>query len=324
MATERKNRAATFLDAATADLGGRKVSTFLDRCQWLIPWDELAGSVRDVFVDNGGPGRPHWPVVTLVKCVMLAKWFNLSDPQLEDELRDRLSFRRFVGLSLEDATPDETTFVIFRRRLREAGHGSTLFEKALAILESKGLVLKEGTLVDATIVEAPRGRKTEDGLGHTKDKAATFTKKHGQTYHGYKAHIATDKRGVITDYRFGTAKEHDSKHIDGLIEGEETAVYADSAYMDKGRRERLEKAGVHCGIVERRVRGQEELTDEQQKHNRLCAAVRAIVEHPFAWIKNMGYGWARYRGLTCNALDFAFTAVAYNLKRSLSLQGSAA
>jgi IS5 family transposase len=221
---------------------------------------------------------------------MLAKWFGLSDPMLEGMLRDRLSFRRFVGLGLSDATPDETTFVKFRNRLRESGHASTLFDTTVAHLRDQGLVLHEGTLVDATIIEAPKGRprKQDNGLSHTKDTSASYTKKHGRTYHGYKAHIAADTRGVITDYVFDTAKAHDSKHIDQLVEGESKSVYADSAYMDKARKARLEDEGVFCGIIERRVRGQDELTIEQIRHNRLCAAIRAIVEHPFAWMKNMG------------------------------------
>ena len=259
----------------------------------------LADSVADVFVgDQGRGGRPHYPVVMLLKCLMLAKWFGLSDPELEGMLRDRLSFRRFVGLGLSEDTPDEipgATFVVFRRRLREAGHASTLFDQALAHLRAQGLVLQEGTRVDATIIEAPKGKTTGDGWGHTRDKSASFTKKHGRTYHGYKAHIATDTRGLVTDYVFDTAKVHDSKHIDQLVENEPSggsggAVYADSAYRDKDRKARLEGDGVFCGIVERRVRGQDELTAEQVKHNRQCAAVRAIVEHPFV---DEGHGSSR-------------------------------
>lgn len=319
---ERQMNAPTFADAATMNLGCPRAADFFDKCERFIPWQTLADSVADVFVeDQGRGGRPHYPVVMLLKCLMLAKWFGLSDPDLEGMLRDRLSFRRFVGLGMSDDTPDETTFVVFRRRLREAGHASTLFDQALAHLRAQGLVLHEGTLVDATIIEAPKGKTTSDGLGHTRDKSASFTKKHGRTYHGYKAHIATDTRGLVTDYVFDTAKVHDSKHIDQLIENEPSggAVYADSAYMDKDRKARLEGDGVFCGIVERRVRGQDELTAEQIKHNRLCSAVRAIVEHPFAWMKGMGHRVARYRGLMRNAFDFACMAIAYNFKRSFSL-----
>ena len=244
---ERAPHAPTFADAATLDLGCPRTAEFFAKCDRHIPWQKLADSISDVFVkDQGRGGRPHWPVVTLLKCLMIAKWFGLSDPLLEGMLRDRLSFRRFVGLGLSDATPDETTFVKFRNRLREAGHASTLFDTTVAYLRDQGLVLQEGTLVDATILEASKGRprQQDGGLSHTKDPSASFTKKHGRTYHGYKAHIATDTQGLITDYVFDTAKVHDSKHMDQLIEGEQEAVYADSAYMDKARKARLEDDGV--------------------------------------------------------------------------------
>src|SRR5512134_1927427 len=128
---ERTPEHPTLLDGAARDLGGPRTMAFLDKCERLIPWEELAGSVADVFsrpaqgeVSRGG--RPHWPVRLYVKCLMLQKWFNLSDPQLEEQLRDRISFRRFVGLGLAEPTPDETSLVVFRRRLREAGHERTL------------------------------------------------------------------------------------------------------------------------------------------------------------------------------------------------------
>lgn len=321
---ERTPKPPTFADAATLELGCPRSTEFFAKCDRHIPWQQLADSVSDVFVeDQGQGGRPHVPVAMMLKCLMIAKWFGLSDPMLEGMLRDRLSFRRFVGLGWSDPTPDETTFVKFRNRLREAGHGSTLFDTAVSHLRDQGLVLQEGTIVDATILEAPKGRKRDDGTS-TRDPAASFTKKHERTYHGYKAHIATDTRGMISDYVFDTAKVHDSKHMDPLIEGESKAVYADSAYMDQDRKARLEADGVFCGIIERRVRGQEELTPQQIRHNRLCASIRAIVEHPFAWMKNMGYRFVRYRGLARNALDFALMAVAYNFKRSFSLLRPAA
>jgi IS5 family transposase len=318
---ERKGIQPTLLDGLTADLGGPRTAAFFDQCEKAIPWQTLADSIADLFPkdeDACKGGRPHWPLVTMVKCVMLQKWFGLSDPQLEETLRDRLSFRRFVGLSLGDATPDETTFVIFRKRLREAGHASTLFETTLQCLRDKNLLLKEGTLVDATIIEAPLGKKRADGTS-TRDPAATKTFKHGRTYHGFKAHVATDKRGVIKDYVFDTASSSDHDHADHLMKDETEAVYADSGYMSKKRKEALEARNVFCGIAYRRVRGQKELTTEQKAHNRLIAGVRAFVEHPFAWLRKMNFWRARYRGLTRNALDFALRAIAYNWKRSLSL-----
>ncbi len=318
---ERKSTQPTFMDGVVADPGDPKMASKLNQLDQTIPWQKLATPIRATY-DNDGEqgGRPNITVVVMLKIVMLQKWFSLSDDAMEGMLLDRISFRRFVGLSMHDGTVDATTLVKFRNRLREHGLMSVLFDMVVAHLRDAGLVVQEGTLVDATIIEAPRGRTTHDGLGHTKDKAASYTKKHGKTYHGYKAHVATDANGIITNYVYDTAKVHDSQHIDQLIEGEDQAVFADSAYMNKDRKARLQQKGVFCGIIERRVRGQAELTAEQKTHNRLCASFRAYVEHPFAWIKNTGELLrTRYRGLARNAIDFALNAMAYNFKRSLSL-----
>jgi IS5 family transposase len=321
---ERKLAEPTFADAMTADLGGPRTKGFLDRCQELIPWGELAAAIKHLFPEQPRGGRPFWPAVVMLKCVMLQKWYGLSDPQLEEQLRDRLSFRRFVGLGLDEATPDETTMVKFRERLRSAGCASTLFDAALASLRARGLVLKEGTIVDATIVDAPQGRKVKEADGterHTRDGCADYTKNHGTLRHGYKAHVATDTRGMITDWVFDTARPHDSNHAEHLLRDERTAAYADSAYSSKERRERLRGNGVTDRIVHKRVRGQAQLTAQQKAHNTACSKVRAFVEHPRAWMVKMGYTAARYRGLVRNALDFALTTVAYNFKKSFSLLG---
>jgi len=318
---ERINAAPTFTDSLTADLGGPRTSALLDQLDAAVPWEKLAKPVRKLYRNGDQGGRRPWPAITMLKCLMLAKWFGLSDPQLEECLKDRLSFRRFVGLSLHDATPDETTFVVFRRRLREEQVHDDLFDMAVKHLEKKGLLLREGTLVDATILEAPRGSKRKDGTS-TRDEDASFTKKRNRTYHGYKGHIAADRSGIVTDYRYSTAKDHDSKYIDDLTINERVAVIADSAYMDQKREEELKRRGVLCGIVRRRRRGQEKLPEIDERINRMIASIRAVVEHPFAWIRRMGFRGARYRGRERNAMDFALVLMAYNFKRSLSLMSA--
>lgn len=320
---ERRSEEPGLIDGLAADLGGPRTAQFLEKVERVIDFEALAAMIRsDVAPEQPKGGRPFYPVVLMIKCLLLAKWYGLSDPQLEEQLRDRLSFRRFVGLGLAELTPDETTFVNFRARLGQTGHGSTLFDGALAQLRRKGLVLEKGSLVDATIVEQATGRRNKEGKS-TRDQAASFTNKHGRTYHGFKAHVNVSKDRLVIDYRFDTAKVHDSQHIDDLTANETTAVYADSAYMSQQRSEQLAKRGVQDGIVQRRVRGQDELTEAQRTHNRAASKVRALVEHPFAWMDQMGYAKARYRGLRRNGLDFGLTALAYNIKRSLSLLGMA-
>jgi len=326
---ERINADHGLIDGMTADLGGPRSAALLTRLDRAVPWATLArpiAALPEYRVRGAGPrgggvnqgGRPAWPALTMLKCVMLAKWFGLGDQQLEECLKDRLSFRRFVGLSLTDATPDETTFVRFRARLREAGLDRRLFDDTLRHLEERGLLVKEGSIVDATIVEQSRGSKRDDGTS-TRDPEASFTKKNGRTYHGYKGHVNADRGGLVTDYRFSDAAPHDSNFIDELTEGEEQMVVADSAYRSAAREERLASRGVSCAISFKRHRGQAELPPLLKRLNRMIASVRAVVEHPFAWMKNMGYRRVRYRGRRRNELDFALNLVAYNWKRSLSL-----
>lgn len=320
---QRKNLNPTFTDLSVADLGSPRARAFFDVCDRNIPWDRLAGSIADVFRQGGqGGGAPHWPVVTMLKVIFLQKCFGLSDPMAEEMLKDRISFRRFVGLSFDDKTPDHSTISVFRKRLLDKGHGSTLFEATLEMLRSKGLVMREGTLIDATIIEAPLGSKREDGSS-TADPCATKTYKHGRAYNGYRAHIASDRRGLVTDYIYDTAKVSEHTHFDTLAAKEQKAVYADSGCRSADRIEKLEQRGVSARFCHRRVRGQKRLSDEQRAFNKAVAKVRAFVEHPFAWIKGMGGGRTRYRGLARNALDFALAAVAYNLRRSLSLKPAA-
>lgn len=322
---ERTPASPTFTDALTADLGGPRAKAFFAVCEREIPWSQLAEAVKGVFVQRDDAataakgGAPHWPVVTMLKIMLMQKWFGLSDPMAEEMLLDRLSFRQFVGLSLDDKTPDHSTICVFRRRLREAGHGSTLFDATLAVLRARGLVVTEGTLIDATIIEAPLGSKRADGSGSTADPCATTTCKHGRAYHGYRAHVATDRRSIITDFVYDTASVSEHTHFDALAAAEDAAVWADSACRSEDRVQKLESRGVFAGICHRRVRGQRELSAGQRAFNRLVSGVRAMVEHPFAWIKRMTGGRTRYRGLVRNALDFALAAVAYNFKRSFSL-----
>lgn len=317
----RQNEQMGFVDAALADCGGRRTAALLARLDAATPWDTLAAPIRELpEYRNRGAGHPPWCPVLMLKCLMLQKWFNLSDPGLEEALRDRISFRKFVGLSFTDKTPDETTFVRFRDRLRSAGLQEKLFNAVVNHIGEQGLLVREGTMVDATIIEAPRGRKRPDGT-NTRDEDASFTRKHGRSHHGYKGHVAADVSGIVVECRFGTAKEHDSRHIDDLTRHERHAVFADSAYSDRARRQALRQRGVIDAIAYKRHRGQAKLFDWQERWNTLVARHRARVEHPFAMLKQQfGYRRTRYRGLVRNAFDFVLTIAACNIKRSLSLR----
>jgi IS5 family transposase len=317
---QRNNASPTFTDLTVAHLGSPRAAAFFQRCSKEIPFERLAASVADLFnQERPRGGAPHWPLVTMLKVLFVQKCFGLSDPMAEEMLQDRISFRRFVGLSFDDKTPDHSTISLLRKRLRDHGHGATLFDQTLEILRDKGLVVKEGTLIDATILEAPLGSRREDGSSSA-DPCASKTVKGGRTYHGYRAHTASDRRGLITDYVFDTASVSEHTHFDHLARNEHQAVFADSGCRSQERLARLRERGVVPALCHRRVRGQTELTDQQKRLNRLIAPIRAFVEHPYAWIKGrLNHRRCRYRGLARNALDFALSAVAYNFCRAMSL-----
>ena len=319
----RKNAPMGFVDAALEEMGSKRTSALLARLDTATPWDKLATPIKQLpEYKQHGAGRPPWEPVTMLKAMMLAKWFNLSDPGLEEALLDRISFRKFVGLSFTDATPDETTFVKFRKRLREAGLDGYLFQSVVKHLDSQGFLVRQGTMVDATIIEQSTGSKNDDGES-TRDEDASFTKKHGKAHHGYKAHIACDLSGVITEYGVTTARVHDSQCIDALVENEAIAVLADSAYSSSERRKNLRARGVIDGLIYKRSRGQKELHAWQERWNTVVSRTRSRVEHPFAMLKHqLGYRKVRYRGLERNQFDMCLMLIACNLKRSVWLRSS--
>jgi len=319
----RKNESMGFVDAALSDLGGPRSAALLEKLDAATPWAQLAAPIAGLpEYHNPGAGRRPWDPVLMLKCLMLPKWNNLSDPGLEEALKDRISFRRFVGLSFTDVTPDETTFVRFRQRLREAGLHDVIFHAVVEHINSQGLLVREGTMVDATIIEAPRGRPRPDGTS-TRDTDASFTSKHGLPHHGYKGHIGVDLSGIVIRCAFGTAKQHDADHLEYLIGGEERLVLADSAYGSKERRKDLRSRGIIDGICYQRHRGQKKLHDWQERWNRLVSKSRAKVEHPTGMLKHqMGLRRVRYRGMQRNAFDFTLTLTACNLKRSIHLRAA--
>ena len=311
----------SFVDLQLADLGSPKAREFFDVCRREVPFGQLAASVADVFVeDRPSGGAPHWPAETMIKIIFLQKCFGLSDPMAEQMLLDRISFRQFVGLSFQDKTPDHSTISRFRDRLRRHGHGATLFDKTLEILREKGLVVSQGTLIDATIIEAPLGSVREDG-SVAADPCAAKTVKAGRVYHGYRAHIATDRNGIITDYVYDSANVSEHTHFDHLARNQRHAVFADAGCRSKQRIERMEARGVRAFFCHGRVKGQKTLSPGQVQLNRLIAPIRAFVEHPFAWIKTrLSNRRTRYRGLQRNGLDFALMSMCCNFCRSFKIK----
>ena len=220
----------------------------LERIDEAVDWERLGGVVAGIYASR--EGRPSYPPLTMVKVLLLEQWYNLSDPQMEEALGDRLSFRRFVGLGLEDDTPDHATISRFRTELAQRGLSERLFGELQKQLEEQGLLVKAGTLLDATLVEAQvRRPSTDAGLGakSEKDPDADWTRsgRARRSHFGYKMHVGADKgtllvrRAVLTP-----AKVAESAVADRLVCGDELAVYGDRAYESKRRREWLQSQGI--------------------------------------------------------------------------------
>lgn len=290
----------------------------------LIPYDVIERVLieKGIYKPNRDKqGRPSIAASTLVGALFLQSWYGLSDPMTEELIHDRISFRKFLDVKEEDTIPDETTICKFRNALIRENLLEMIFNQVKSQMSEKNLILNEGTLVDATLIHASEPKRKKDANGkvisnEAADKDATYTSKRGVKHHGYKMHIATDRAGVIKDIRTTTAKVHDSKMIDEMIEDETKAVFADSGYMSKERKRILRARGVFAGIIERRVRGQSELRAKQSRNNQRFSKIRSIVEMPFAFIKRlMRYTETRYIGLHKNTQHHYLLAAAYNLRR---------
>lgn len=299
--------------------GGVRPTEFLARMDALVPWAEIASELEPVVYD-GTTGRPGFPVITLVKTLLLQQWYGLSDPEAEDQIRDRVSFQRFLGITERGDIPDETTVCRFRLKLIEIGAAEDLFAVVQQLIGDHGVRVKRGAIIDATIVDAPKGRKRSDGSS-TRDTEAGFTRKHGEWRHGYKAHVRTDTQGRFIERVVVTgANVHDSQAADALIHPDDPAVFADAAYISAERKRDCRRRGIFYGITDRASRGRP-LSRAQRHRNHQKSSVRCRGEHPFAWMKGrtMNHRRARYRGLLKNTAHALFVATAYNLKRLASV-----
>lgn len=294
----------------------------LERIAGLIDWEPIGRVVS--CVRPGETGRPPYEPLTMFKALLLAQWYGLSDPGLEESLLDRVSFRRFCGLALDAPTPDETTLCRFRNALKQAGLGERLFREILDQLDHAGFVLKEGTLVDATLVRSsgrtpPSGSSPpheESRSAHDPDANWTRTGPKRGLFFGYKAHLAVDQgSGLIRGYKLTGAKTYESEVADGLVQGDERAVYADKAYEKRARREALRARGIKDRIQHRRVRGQKQLPHWQAVRNKLIARVRQAIERTFSQLKGRyRLTRMRYPGIAANAFHLDLIAIAYNLR----------
>lgn len=297
---------------------GRNVR--LERIAQVFDWAAVEGLVSGIYAAKSG--RPSWPPLLLLKALLLQQWYGLSDPGLEEALGDRLSFRRFVGLGLNQGSPDHSTLSRFRKALRERGLDQALFEEIARQLEAKGVVVKSGTLMDATLVEAAvRKPGGSAGSKSATDPDADWTRKGGKSYFGYKAHLSVDEgSGVIRRIELTSAKVYESQVADRLICGDERAVYADKAYELKTRRAALKAARIKDRIMHRSHKNQARLPHWQAVRNRLISPIRSAVERVFGTLKRTyGYRRVRYIGLEANLTHLRLLCVAFNLRKAVAL-----
>lgn len=294
----------------------------LERIDALIEWSRLEPLVRQMR--GAETGRPPYPGLAMLKAHYLQVLYGLSDPGLEEALLVRLDFRRFCGFSLEDATPDETTICRFRRGAAEAGVLERCFAQINRQLDEQGLIIRKGTLVDATIVAAAhKPPRPEAGLGrsHPDEPGADWTKKNGRSHFGYKLHVGVDEgSGLIRRALFTPARVQDNEVTEDLISGDERAVYADRIYESKARRAALKARGIKDRIMHRRHKHMPVLPHWMAVRNRLIARRRAPVESVFAALKRVyAKGRARCHSLTANAADFIAFATVFNLRRAANV-----
>lgn len=303
-----------------------RTDQLLKQINEFVNWNKLVETCKVVFKDSKR-GRPTTPIEFSVKCLFLQYLYDLSDPGLEDALIDRLSFQKFLGLSFDTEIPDFTTIWRFRERLVKAKLFDKLFELIVDDLEQRGLILRRGTLIDATIVQASRkSRKQNKDKEPTprskaqKDKDATHTKKGKKSYYGYKGHIGVDVgSGIIRKKVFTTASVHDSKKRDNLISGDEKSVFADKAYPDDDLKREMRQKGVYCGILDKGRRNHP-LSNKQKRRNKQKSRVRNAVERPFAHFKHhCGFSNTRYVNIERNDLHFTFLCIIHNVRRCIAL-----
>jgi len=270
-----------------------------------------------------GAGRPPFDPLLMLKALLLQQWYVLSDAGLEEALNDRMSFRRFVGLDLTASAPDHTSLCRFRNRLVEAGLAEKVFDEFQHQLELRGLLLKKGTMIDASLVQTPHRPASGDGRREAVDPDAARMAYAGRkgTHYGYKMHAGVDQTSrLIRKHLITPANVNDTVPADQMVSGDEQAVYADRAYAKRARNAWLKSQGIKSRIMHKTWGGGPKLTHWQQRHNTLIRPIRAEVEGVFATLKRwFGYTSVRYKGLAKNNAHFQILATAYNMKRALKL-----
>ena len=339
-----------FFDLGNRYAGLDKFGDPLVLLKKTIPWElfrpEL-GAVWRLPEDKrkSRAGRKPWDAVRMFKVLVLQQLYNLSDDQIEYQIRDRLSFMRFLDLGIEDKVPDAKTVWLYRDKLAAADMVKSLFDTFDGYLRANGYLAMGGQIVDASIVPVPKQRNTReeneaikagktpegwDAKPHKKrqkDIDARWTKKHGKSHYGYKNHVNADRRyKFVRDYEASTASLHDSQKFDDLIDGDNTSsdVWADSAYRSDKTESALRGKCYRSHIHHKGKRGKP-LSDRQMKANKTRSKVRVRVEHVFGFQqRSMGGKFIRTIGLTRATMKIGMMNLVYNMSRLVQFETGAA
>jgi IS5 family transposase len=298
-----------------------RADALLTKIDQFVDWRALE-SLCEPMYKRSKKGKPSLPIIAALKCLIVQYLYDLSDPALEDALIDRLSFQRFVGITFDTEIPDYSTVWRFRDRLIKAGLLDGVVSGILKQIDDKGLILRKGTIVDATLVQAARKKRrggSDEPPGSQQDTDATATKRGKKGYFGYKGHIGVDQgSGIIRQARFTTASVHDAKECKRLISGDERAIFGDKGYADDTLKRDCRKNGVYYGVLDKGRRGRPQLSTRQKKRNRRKSSIRAKVERPFAHFKRlMGFTRVRYVNLARNELHFKFLCMIENIRTGI-------
>jgi len=322
----------------------------LEMIDRVVPFESFRVDIEAVVLTPAGEkkskaGRKPIDVIVMFRMLVLQSLYNLSDEQVEYQVRDRLSFTRFLRLGIEDRIPDGTTLWLFRERLAQAGVIEKLFDRFGQHLEAKGYIARGGQMVDATIVPVPKQRNSREeneavkagktpeawqqnpAKNRQKDKDARWTKKHGKSFFGYKNHVNADgKHKLIREYEVTDASVHDSQKFDGLVNQSNTSrnVYADSAYRSAETERKLRARGLRSRIHQRASRGHA-LSKAQEIANRQKSKVRVRVEHVFGAQQNsLGGRIVRTIGIVRAKAKIGLQNLVYNIRRLVTLERLAA
>jgi len=323
-----------------------KLGDPLEKLDSAINWNIFEILLSNAFntpeVNKSKGGRPPFSRIMLFKAMILQSLYNLSDDQLEFQIIDRASFKRFLGLKRSDKVPDSKTFWLFREQLTKSKLIEKLFARFGEALQNAGIQANEGKMIDASFVEVPRQRNTHDENEQIKetgkapkewknnkhkmaqkDVQATWTKKNNQTFYGYKNHVKADlKTKFVERYIVTTASVHDSRPLSKLLGKEDKyqPLYADSAYSGEPIGDFLDKQKIINMIHEKGCR-EKPLTVEQKNFNKLKSSFRARVEHIFGFIENsMNGSFIRTIGLKRAKTKIGLMNLTYNICRCNQLK----